>query len=250
MRKFFVFVASVLLAIAAAAGEINVFAAANTSYAFPELIAEFNKQNPTVKVNLTLGASGAMVTQVQNGAPADVFLAADTGFVKKLDESGFAATRPVIYAQGALAMFSVRDVDFSKGIAAVKGLKAISIANPATAPYGRASVEALKNAKIYDEVEKNIVWAQKISETLSQALSAANVGFIAASALYDPKMAQYKQGVNYAFVDASLYTPIDQGVVLTKRAENNAEARAFYEFILGDKAREIFKKFGYNVPQK
>ena len=63
-------------------------------------------------------------------------------------------------------------------------------------------------------------------------------------------MAQYKQGVNYAFVDASLYTPIDQGVVLTKRAENNAEARAFYEFILGDKVREIFKKFGYNVPQK
>ena len=147
-------------------------------------------------------------------------------------------------------MHSVRDVDFSKGIAAVKGLKAISIANPATAPYGRASVEALKNAKIYDEVEKNIVWTQKISETLSQALSAADVGFIAASALYDPKMAQYKQGVNYAFVDASLYTPIDQGVVLTKRAENNAEARAFYEFILGDKAREIFKKFGYNVPQK
>lgn len=251
MKKFFSsLVASALLVLNAFGGEVNVFAAANTTYAFADMIKEFNKLNPEIKINLTLGASGAMVTQVQNGAPADIFMAADMGFVKKLDESGFAATRPVIYAQGALAMFSVRGIDFKKGLNVVEGLSAISIANPKTAPYGRASVEALKNIGIYEKVEKNIVWTQKISETLSQALSAADVGFIAASALYDPKMAQYKEGVNYAFVDPKLYTPIDQGVVITKRAENSAEAKAFYDFILSDKGREIFKKFGYEVPDK
>ena len=63
-------------------------------------------------------------------------------------------------------------------------------------------------------------------------------------------MAKYKEGTNYIFVPQELYTPIDQGIVLLKHADNNADAKAFYEFILGEKAREIFKKFGYNVPAK
>ncbi|MBE2984051.1 molybdate ABC transporter substrate-binding protein [Campylobacter sp. RM9344] len=241
---------SAVLASALFGGEVNVFAAANTTYAFPELIAEFNKANPKTKISVTLGASGALVTQIQNSAPADVFMAADMDFARKLDESGFSATRPVVYAQGALAMFSIRDVDFSKGLNALSNLKSISIANPNTAPYGKASIEALKNANLFDKVEKSIVYTQKISETLSQALSAADVGFIAASALYDVKMSKYKEGVNYAFVDPSLYTPIDQGIVITKRAENNDEARAFYDFVLSKNGADIFKKFGYNVPKK
>jgi len=177
-------------------------------------------------------------------------MAADMGFAQKAYDTGFAVAAPKVYAQGAVAIFSIRDVDFKKGIEVVRGLKAISIANPETAPYGKASIEALKNAKLYDEVEKNIVYAQKISETLSQALSASDVGFIAASALFSEKMAKYKEGTNYIFVPQKLYTPIDQGIVLLKHAENNADAKAFYEFILGDKAKEIFKKFGYNVPAK
>ncbi|MBR8462263.1 molybdate ABC transporter substrate-binding protein [Campylobacter sp. faydin G-105] len=250
MKKISLLVASVAFVINAYAGDVNVFAAANTTYAFPELISEFNKLNPDTKVNVTLGASGGLTKQIQSGALADIFMAADMDFTHKVDKSEFSATRPVVYAQGALAMFSIRDVDFSRGIDAVLGLKAISIANPTTAPYGKASIEALKNAQIYDKVEKNIVYTQKISETLSQALSAADVGFIAASALFDTKMSQYKQGINYTFVDPGLYSPIDQGIILLKRAENNAEAKAFYEFILSEKGREIFKKFGYNVPKR
>ncbi|MCR4941744.1 MAG: molybdate ABC transporter substrate-binding protein [Campylobacter sp.] len=230
-------------------GEITIFAAANTTYAFGELVSSFNEENPNTKVNVTLGASGGLLTQIQNGAPADIFMAADMGFVQKAYDSGFAVTKPVIYAQGALAMFSIRNVDFGKGIQAVLGLKSISIANPKTAPYGKASIEALKKAELFEKVEKNIVYTQKISETLSQALSAADIGFIAASSLYDAKMSKYKEGVNFAFVDASLYTPIDQGIVILKRAENNAEAKAFYDFILGQKGRAIFKKYGYNLPK-
>ena len=251
MKKVFKFLCvAALLAINALGAEVNVYAAANTTYAFPELIKEFNKLHPDAKINLTLGASGGLVTQIQNSAPADIFMAADMGFAQKAYDTGFAVAAPKVYAQGAVAIFSIRNVDFKKGIEVVRGLKAISIANPEAAPYGKASIEALKNAKLYDEVEKNIVYAQKISETLSQALSASDVGFIAASALFSDKMAKYKEGTNYIFVPQELYTPIDQGIVLLKHAENNADAKAFYEFILGEKAKEIFKKFGYNVPAK
>ncbi|QCD44070.1 molybdate ABC transporter substrate-binding protein [Campylobacter mucosalis] len=228
-------------------GEIKVFAAANTTYAFPELIKAFNAKNPDTKVSLSLGASGGLVTQIQNGAPADIFMSADMDFAQKLYDANLAVDKPIVYAQGMLAMFSIRNVDFSKGINVVEGLKAISIANPNTAPYGKASIQALKNAKIFDKVEKNIVYAQKISETLSQALSASDVGFIAASSLYDEKMSKYKEGVNYAFVDTKLYSPIDQGIVLLTRSKDNKEAVEFYKFILSDDAKTIFKKYGYNV---
>ena len=232
-KTFFSLAVAALAAFNLNAGEINVFAAANVTYAFDELKAEFAKSNPDTKVTVTLGASGALSTQVKNGAPADVFMAANMKFVQDLYDTKFAVTKPAIYAQGALALFTIRDIDLAKRINAVEGLKAIAIANPETAPYGKASVEALKKAGI--------------GEALSQALSAADVGFIAASAMHDEKMAEYKEGKNFILIDPALYTPIDQGMVILKHGENNPEAKAFYDFIRSDRAKEIFRKFGYNI---
>lgn len=246
-KTFFSLVLAAIATFNLNAGEINVFAAANVTYAFDELKAEFAKTNPDTKVTVTLGGSGALTTQIKNGAPADVFMAANMKFVENLDEAGFSATRPIVYTQGALALFSIRDIDFTKGIKAVEGLKAVAIALPESAPYGKASIEALKKDGIFDKVEKNIIYTKSISEALSSALSAADAGFIAASAMYDPKMAKYKEGKNFILVNPDLYTPIDQGVILLKRGENNPEAKAFYDFILSEKAKEIFRKFGYNI---
>ena len=247
-KTFFSLVVAALAAFHLNAGEINVFAAANVTYAFDELKTEFAKTNPDTKVTVTLGASGALSTQIKNGAPADVFMAANMKFVKDLYDVKFAVTEPVVYAQGALALFTIRDIDLAKGINAVEGLKAIAIANPETAPYGKASIEALKKAGIYDKVEKNVIIAKSIGEALSQALSAADVGFIASSAMYDKKMAEYKEGKNFILVSPDLYAPIDQGMVILKHGENNPEAKAFYDFIRSDRAKEIFRKFGYVVP--
>ena len=84
MKKVFKFLCvAALLAINALGADVNVYAAANTTYAFPELIKEFNKLHPDAKINLTLGASGGLVTQIQNSAPADIFMAADMGFAQK-----------------------------------------------------------------------------------------------------------------------------------------------------------------------
>ena len=247
-KTIFSLVVAALAAYHLNAGEINVFAAANVTYAFDELKAEFAKSNPDTKVTVTLGASGALSTQIKNGAPADVFMAANMKFVEDLYDTKFAVTKPVVYAQGALALFTIRDIDLAKGINAVEGLKAIAIANPETAPYGKASIEALKKAGIYDKVEKNIVFSKSIGETISQTISAADIGFIAASATHSDKMAEYKEGKNFILIDPALYTPIDQGMVILKHGENNPEAKAFYDFIRSDRAKEIFRKFGYVVP--
>ena len=76
---------------------------------------------------------------------------------------------------------------------------------------------------------------------------ATDAGFIAASAMYDPKMKEYKEGKNFILVDPKLYKPINQGIVMLKNSEKNEEAKKFYDFVLGEKGKEIFKKYGYNV---
>ena len=231
------------------AGTINIAVAANVSYAINELIAEFNKTNPDIKVEVVLGASGKFTTQIQNGAPFDIFLSADMKFPETLEKENLTATKPVIYAQGSVAMLSAKPLDFSKGIALVanKDIEKIAIANPKTAPYGTAAIEALKNANILDKVESKFVYAESISQAVTYAMTAADVGFIAKSSLYDEKMSQYKENINWISVDPKLYTPIDQGIVILNRAKDNKEAKAFYDFILSDNAKKIFIDFGYLV---
>ncbi|AYJ79190.1 molybdate ABC transporter substrate-binding protein [Aliarcobacter cryaerophilus ATCC 43158] len=231
------------------AGTINIAVAANVSYAINDLIAEFNKTNPDTKVEVVLGSSGKFTTQIQNGAPFDIFMSADMKFPETLEKENLTSTKPVIYAQGSLAMLSIKPLDFSKGIALVanKSIEKIAIANPKTAPYGTAAIKALKNANLLEKIENKFVYAESISQAVTYAITAADVGFIAKSSLYDEKMSKYKENINWISVDPKLYTPIDQGIVVLKKAQNNKEAHAFYNFILSKEAKDIFLKFGYLV---
>lgn len=244
-----VFLASVVLSASLLAGEISVAVAANLSDVIEVFKAEFAKTNPTTKVNTTLGASGKFTTQIKAGAPFDLFLSADMGFPENLYAEKIAVTKPVVYASGALAMVSTKGLDLSKGIAVLEDPKVekVAIANPKTAPYGTASIEAFKNAKVFEKVEPKLVQGDSIGQALQFSLTAADVGFVNASAFYSDKMKMYKEGKDWVNVDPKLYTPIAQGVVLLKQAENNAEAKAFYDFVLSPKAKEIFKNYGYLV---
>ena len=247
MKK--IILALAFLASSIFANTITVAVAANVSYAINELVAEFNKTNPDTKVQVTLGSSGKFTAQIESGAPFDVFMSADMKFPKSLFEKGFALNEPALYAQGSLAMLSSKELDFSKGINLVTdtNIGKIAVANPKTAPYGTAAVEAMKNANVLDKVESKFVYAESISQAVTYATTAADVGFIAKSSLYDEKMAQYKENINWISVDPSLYTAIDQGIVVLKNTKEEASAKAFYDFILGEKAKEIFIKFGYLV---
>lgn len=247
MKKyFFAFIVSLSIL---TAGEINIAVAANVSYAIDELKAEFAKTNPDTKVQVTLGSSGKLTAQIKNGAPYGLFVSANMKYPQALYDDKIAITKPIVYAQGALAYLSVKKQDFSKGITLLEDDKIIkiAIANPKTAPYGKATIEALKNAKIYDAVKSKFVYGESISQTVSYAVTAAEIGIIAKSSLYSSKMSQYKENINWAPIDPALYTPIKQGIVLLKYGENNQKYQAFYDFILSDKAKVIFIKYGYSV---
>ena len=171
-------------------------------------------------------------------------------YPQTLYKEGFAVTRPLVYTQGSLAYISRKKRDFSKGIKLIKSddIKKIAVANPKTAPYGIATVEALKNAKLYNDIKNRFVYGESISQTVTYAMKATDIGFIAKSALYSPYMSHFKKGENWSDVDPKLYTPIDQGIVILKAGEKSKGASAFYSFIFSKKASKIFEKFGYIIP--
>ncbi|MFV0482191.1 MAG: molybdate ABC transporter substrate-binding protein [Campylobacteraceae bacterium] len=250
MRKLLVGFLVAIMATLSLAAELNLAVAANVQNAFPELEKAFNKIYPDIKLNPSFGESGNFRTQIKNGAPYDIFLSADMKFAQEIFDASMAVKEPAVYAEGALAMFSAKKLDLSKGLDILKdsSVKKISIANPDTAPYGKASVEAITNAKLYDEVKSKLVQAESIGQVVAQVTTAADIGFPAKSAFYTDKMAQYKEGVNWISVDPKLYNPISQGVVVIKNAKNSDEALKFYNFILSDEGKKIFVAFGYNVP--
>ena len=241
---------ALLLMTSIEAKTITIAVAANVSYAIDDLKKEFKKLYPNIKVQVILGGTGKLVAQIKHNAPYDILMAANMMYPQKLYASGEAITRPLVYAQGSLAYLSTKKIDFSKGMELLKAqnIKKIAIANPKTAPYGVATVEALKNAKVYESVQSKFVYGESISQTVTYATIATDIGIIAKSALYSPKMSKFKQGEHWAEVDVKLYTPIDQGIVLLKHGEKNAEVAAFYAFVFSKRAEEIFEEFGYVVP--
>ena len=232
------------------ASDISIAVAANVSYAIDELKKEFNKEYPDINVRVTLGGSGKLTAQIKYGAPYQLFMSANMRYPQALYDDGIAITKPVVYAQGELAYFSIKKYDFNKGMNLLldEKISKIAVANPKTAPYGKASVEAMKNSGIYNSISKKFIYGESISQTLSYPITAADIGFIAKSSLYSPKMAIYKKGINWREVDSKLYIPINQGIVILKSSKNLDDVKVFYNFMLGTKAKDILKKFGYLVP--
>jgi len=240
-----------LLGSAAFSSEIKIAVAANVSYAIKTLVSEFNKTQPSIKVRVTLGSSGKLTAQINHGAPYELFMSANMNYPERLYESGLATTEPRVYAKGSLAYLSVKKRDFKEGLALLskQEIQKIAIANPKTAPYGIATAEALKNAGIYEKLKPKFVYGESISQTVSFTVTAADVGFIAKSALFAPSMKQYKKDLNWIDVDMSLYKPISQGIVILKNGEKRSEVSAFYEFMFSDRAKQILKDYGYEVDE-
>jgi len=232
------------------AGTIQIAVAANVSYAIDDLKKVFNKIYPDTKVQVVLGSSGKLTAQIKHGAPYQLFMSANMKYPEALYRDKVAVTEPVVYAQGMLAYLSNKPQDLSRGMAVLKdeNIKKIAVANPKTAPYGKAAVEAMKNASVYEELKNKFVFAESISQTVSYTVTATDMGLIAKSSLYSPKMKQYKEGIHWTQVDPKLYTPIKQGIVILKKGEENSEVKAFYDFMLSPKAQQILTEFGYLLP--
>ncbi len=232
------------------AGDIKIAVAANVSYAIDNLINEFNTQYPNTKVKVTLGSSGKLTAQINYGAPYELFMSANMKYPQKLYKLGIAITKPIVYAKGSLAIFSVKQLDFTQPIKLFSNemIKRIAVANPKTAPYGIATKEFLINSNIYNKIKKKFIYGESIAQTVSYAVTAADMGVIAKSALYSSNMSKFKENKNWIEINPSLYTPISQGIVILKNGKDNQEVSNFYLFMQSNKAKKILKEFGYQLP--
>jgi len=247
MNKFLLL--SLLFTSYLGAQTITVAVAANVSYAMEKLKKEFLKTHKDTKLRIIIGGSGKLTAQIKHGAPYDIFLSANMKYPNSLYKDKVAITKPVVYAQGSLAFLSKSKKDFSKGIELLtdSSIRLIAVANPKTAPYGKAAIEAIKNYGIYDDIKKKFIYGESISQTLSYTVSAADIGIVSKSALFSCKMEKFKKGINWVEVDSKLYTPIEQGIVILKHAKDNNGVREFYNFMLSDDAKKILTHYGYIV---
>lgn len=249
MRSVLV-VLAVFLTSVVEAGTVRIALAANVSYAMPSLKVAFAKRHPDTNIQITVSGSGKLATQIRNGAPYDLFLSANIAYPQALFDAGLATQKPVVYVQGALVYLSNTPRDFSKGMHLLLSpmIHTIAVANPKTAPYGKAAFEALEKAGLLTRLRPKLVFGESIAQTVAYATHAADIGLVAKSALFAPQMQGYKRGAHWSDVDPTLYHPIDQGMILLKSSTDKTEAKAFYDFLLGKEARDIFVQFGYRVP--
>jgi len=224
------------------ADSINIAVASNVAYAIKPLIAEFNKTHKT-KVKIILGSSGKLTALIRNGAPYDLFLSANMKYPNTLYKDKLALRKPIVYAKGKLALFSLKVKDLTD-ISVINSVQTIALANPKTAPYGKAALEAITNAKLLKHNKKKFVYAENISQTLQYTFVAADIGFIAKSSIFAAKMKKYKQNKHYSEVDKSLYSPIQQGIALLNEKKSTLN---FYNFIVSKEAKKILEQYGYSV---
>jgi molybdate transport system substrate-binding protein len=257
-RKFFrIFplIISVFLAqheVRAQGKEIRIAAAADLKFAMEELAEKFQKQSGT-KVNVTYGSSGNFFSQMQNGAPFDLFFSADIEYPKKLEAAGLADPGTLYeYAIGRIVIWSPADakVDIAKqGWKTLldASVEKIAIANPEHAPYGRAAVAALQKAGIYESVKAKLVYGENISQAAQFVQSGnAQAGIVAMSLAVSPAMRDGKRWE----IPAEMYPALEQGAIVLKDAKNKEAARAFLEFVKSAAGRAILAKYGFVFPKK
>ncbi len=230
------------------AEKIMIAAAADLKFAMDDIVTSFKKSYPTDEIDVTYGSSGKFHTQIQQGAPYDLFFSADIGFPRELVKSGLAASDVKPYAVGRIVLWS-GSLDATKmSLASLTDSKItrIAIANPKHAPYGKRAEEALRAAGLWEKLEPKLVYGENIAHTAQFVQTGnAQVGILALSLAINPELAS-KGG--YALIPDSLHAPLEQGFVITKRAEGNALAKRFADYMSGKAARTVMVKYGFVLP--
>jgi len=249
VRIFRIIFISISLSLFMSATTIRVAAAANLSHAIDIIKSKFEQIYPNIHINTIVASSGKLTAQIMHDAPYDLFLSADMKYPNILYAKGFTASKPVVYAQGRLILLSKKPRDFSKGLSMLmnKEIQTIATANPKTAPYGLAAKEAMANAKIYDAIKNKFIYGQSISQTLIYTLNATDIGLVAKSSIYYPKLRGLKKGTNWIDVDPKLYKAIEQGMVVMKNSSSPRESELFLKFVLSSNGKKILNQSGYDA---
>jgi len=224
--------------------KLTIATAANMKFAMHELVEEFQKETGQ-ECEIIVGSSGKLTAQIKEGAPYDLFVSADMKFPNTLFENGLTIGKPQIYAYGSLVIWTLNTqlkADFESF--KKNQVNHIALANPKTAPYGRAATEVLKNKNLLEPLRLKFVYGESVAQTNQFIISyAAEIGFTAKSIVLSPNM---KGKGNWKDVDPNLYSPIKQGVIILKNRDVHiGGAEKFQQFLFSDKGKEILNKFGY-----
>ena len=201
------------------AAELQVAAAADLKFAMAEIVEAFRKVHPDDKIDVIHGSSGKFHAQIQQGAPFDLYFSADIVFPRELEQQGFSVgpTRP--NAVGRIVLWSnVRDASrMTLADLADPAIRKIAIANPHHAPYGKRAEEALRSAGLWERLQAKLVQGENIAQAAQFVQTGnAEVGIIALSLALNPVLAA---AGGYHLIDDKLHEPLEQGFILTKRAE-------------------------------
>lgn len=254
MRRL-LFLGALLLVLrpAAAADAPLVAGAADLQFALAEIAARFRAETGR-ELRLSLGSSGNITRQIEQGAPVEMFLSADEAFVFRLAEGGHARDRGVLYAVGRIVLFTppgspLRATDGMATIAAALEagqLRRFAIANPEHAPYGRAAEQALRAAGLWERIRPHLVLGENVAQAAQFALAGGSQGGIVA---YSLVLAPALQGRGtFQLLPEELHGPLRQRMVLTRRAGPAAEQ--FFAFMQGPAARAIMRRYGFVLPDE
>ena len=227
-------------------GEVTIAAASDLTNAFEEIAREFEKATNT-KVVFNFGSSGLLAKQIENGAPIDLFAAANVDYINQLEQKGLIVPETKrVYARGRIILWTSKESTIKIEKLAdltLPEVKRIAIANPEHAPYGMAARQALENALLWETVKPKLVYAENIRQALQYAQTGnVEVAIVALS------LAPQNDG-RWILVPEELHKPIDQAFGVIKGAKNEAAARAFADFIVGEQGLAVMKRYGFTKPQ-
>ncbi len=247
MKRFLLPLVFCFLAVTPALAEQALVAvAANFVPPFREVAMEFEKSTGH-NVQVASGSSGNFYAQIKNGAPFDVFFSADNERPKLLEDEGLGVRGSrFTYAIGRLVLWSP-DPDLVKGEGTLRSerFKHLAIANPKTAPYGVAAMQAMQKLGAWESVQPRLVMGENLGQTIGFIESGnAELGFLALSQIMDPKM---KGKGSRWDVPINFHEPIQQDVVLLMKGKDNPAAKALMEFMGGPQATAIIERYGYEL---
>jgi molybdate transport system substrate-binding protein len=233
------------------AAPLRIAAASDLQSILPDLAGRYERETGT-RATLTFGSSGNFFTQIQNGAPFDLFFSADADYPRQLEAAGLTEPGTLYpYAVGTLVLWTRKDsgLDLRRGLEVLSDsrVRRIAIANPEHAPYGRAAVAALEHERLYDRVRQKLVLGENVSQAAQFVQSGnAEAGLIARSLARAPALRA--SGV-YVDVPASLYPPIEQAAIIVRASGKKDAARRFLTFLQRPDVAQAMKDAGFDEPR-
>lgn len=250
MKPLRIIIVAIIMSCAtsAHAGKLTIAAAADLKFAMEEIVSGFKKQHKGDEIEVVYGSSGKFQTQIRQGAPYDMFFSADIAYPRELARIGMASSKAVPYAFGRIVVWS-SSMDASKmslGSLVDPKIGRIAIANPKHAPYGKRAEEALRSSGLWDRLQPKLIFGENIAHTAQFVQTGnAQAGIIALSLALNPELS--KKGA-YFLIPEKLHQPLEQGYVITRRAEGNALAKSFADHMKSLEVRRIMVKYGFVLP--